>query len=364
MEISEQLARQLLESIENGFINETTISKFRYWHLDAVMNMTKHMEHGRETFWEIKSYLEQMNIERLQKQEKIIVGFITSSSQDWIGDELYWLLEKSEKFEPYIFVMATYLNGRGKPLKRDYCETINFFQNDFYDVSQSFEMRRAEYKVLVPYQETPWVIHDSSFAKLTYYDEARKICLKEYPEYLYADGGFEFTYDKEWNDLSDLLADQIKALIAAHEWKQVGQIIDSYRGAGRKSSEIEILGILYDIYEKEKTAGVKNSFFMGCRDYQEIYEKYMSVRFLMRRMELGLQPVSYQELWDAIAAEQISYETLEELILRATVDKNKVLERLIKIYKIAGMKNQVTACEKLFKIIERRTISITYSRMQ
>lgn len=177
-------------------------------------------------------------------------------------------------------------------------------------------------------------------------------------------GGFEFTYDKEWNDLSDLLADQIKALIAAHEWKQVGQIIDSYRGAGRKSSEIEILGILYDIYEKEKTAGVKNSFFMGCRDYQEIYEKYMSVRFLMRRMELGLQPVSYQELWDAIAAEQISYETLEELILRATVDKNKVLERLIKIYKIAGMKNQVTACEKLFKIIERRTISITYSRMQ
>ena len=54
MEISEQLARQLLESIENGFINETTISKFRYWHLDAVMNMTKHMEHGRETFWEIQ----------------------------------------------------------------------------------------------------------------------------------------------------------------------------------------------------------------------------------------------------------------------------------------------------------------------
>ena len=235
---------------------------------------------------------------------------------------------------------------------------------DFYDVSQSFEMRRAGYKVLVPYQETPWVIHDSSFAKLTYYDEARKICLREYPEYLYTDGGFKFTYDKEWNDLSDLLADQIKALIAAHEWKQVGQIIGSYRGAGRKSSEIEILGILYDIYEKEKTAGVKNSFFMGCRDYQEIYEKYMSVRFLMRRMELGLQSVSYQELWDAIAAEQISYETLEELILRATVDKKKVLEQLIKIYKIAGMKNQVIVCEKLFKIIERRAIPITYSSMQ
>ena len=90
----------------------------------------------------------------------------------------------------------------------------------------------------------------------------------------------------------------------------------------------------------------------------------MSVRFLMRRMELGLQPVSYQELWDAIAAEQISYETLEELILRSTVDKKKVLEQLIKIYKVAGVDNQVVVCEKLFKIIERRMIPITYSRAQ
>ena len=90
----------------------------------------------------------------------------------------------------------------------------------------------------------------------------------------------------------------------------------------------------------------------------------MSVRFLMRRMELGLKPVSYQELWDAIAAEQISYETLEELILRSTVDKKKVLEQLIKIYKVAGVDNQVVVCEKLFKIIERRMIPITYSRVQ
>lgn len=50
MEISEQLARQLLESIENGFINETTIAKFRYWHLDAVMNMTKYMDMAEKPF--------------------------------------------------------------------------------------------------------------------------------------------------------------------------------------------------------------------------------------------------------------------------------------------------------------------------
>ena len=72
-----------------------------------------------------------------------------------------------------------------------------FTHFDFYDVSQSFEMRKAGYQVLVPYQKTPWVIHDSGFAKLTYYDEERKKCKKEYPQYLYADNGFEFTYDRE-----------------------------------------------------------------------------------------------------------------------------------------------------------------------
>lgn len=123
-----------------------------------------------------------------------------------------------------------------------------FTHFDFYDVSQSFEMRRAGYDILVPYQEKPWVIHDSSFAKLTYYDEARKICLKEYPEYLYADGGFEFIYDREWNDLSDLLAEQIKSLMEKGDWDQIGQIMESYRSTGRKSSTLEMLGVLYDVY--------------------------------------------------------------------------------------------------------------------
>lgn len=319
-------------------------------------------------------------LERFQKDKQIgMIGMIGGNGMPKTGVTYRaWNVGKVDCRDPD---MAYYMYGAKDMKKEDtIVEAVDglliatqydipwredlFTHFDFYDVSQSFEMRRAGYKVLVPYQETPWVIHDSSFAKLTYYDEARKICLKEYPEYLYADGGFEFIYDKEWNDLSDLLADQIKALIAAHEWKQVGQIIDSYRKTGRKSSEIETLGILYDIYEKEKTISVKNSFFMGCWNYQEIYEKYISVRFLMRRMELGLQPVSYQELWDAIAAEQISYETLEELILRSTVDKKKVLEQLIKIYKVAGVDNQVVVCEKLFKIIERRMIPITYSRVQ
>lgn len=51
---------------------------------------------------------------------------------------------------------------------------------DFYDISQSFEFRRAGYKVAVPYQESPWVLHDCGFLNMSGYDKARHIFLNEY----------------------------------------------------------------------------------------------------------------------------------------------------------------------------------------
>ena len=44
---------------------------------------------------------------------------------------------------------------------------------DFYDVSQSLEFIRHGYKVVVPYMETPWCIHDDGFVNLKNYYEER-----------------------------------------------------------------------------------------------------------------------------------------------------------------------------------------------
>jgi hypothetical protein len=51
---------------------------------------------------------------------------------------------------------------------------------DFYDVSQSLEFIRHGYKVVVPYMETPWCIHDDGFMNLKNYYEEREKLLKEY----------------------------------------------------------------------------------------------------------------------------------------------------------------------------------------
>ena len=54
---------------------------------------------------------------------------------------------------------------------------------DFYDISQSFEFRKAGYKVVVPKIDKPWVIHDDglSVLKNSYYED-RLLFLKEYQE--------------------------------------------------------------------------------------------------------------------------------------------------------------------------------------
>lgn len=51
---------------------------------------------------------------------------------------------------------------------------------DFYDASQSVEFRKAGYKVIVPYMDKPWVIHDDGFLNLQEYEKYRKIYVNEY----------------------------------------------------------------------------------------------------------------------------------------------------------------------------------------
>lgn len=105
-------------------------------------------------------------------------------------------------------------------------------------------------------------------------------------------------------------------------------------------------------------------FFKGCTDYQIIYEKHMLIRFLLRRIELGMESAEYRELSEEIKTEGISYEVVEAVILHSVIDKKNVLEKLIKLYNDAGMCRQSAACNNLYQIIKKRPIPITYSQQE
>lgn len=128
VEKEELMANYLLDLIDSGNLNEESIGDLSYWYLEALRRLTIQMERGKELYLAIKSYLEEINLKKLKKQKKIIVGFIIESACDWCGDEIYWLLEKSNKFVPYIFVMADY-DGKNWIHKNQYFENMGLFKD-------------------------------------------------------------------------------------------------------------------------------------------------------------------------------------------------------------------------------------------
>lgn len=213
-----------------------------------------------------------------------------------------------------------------------------FHNFDFYDVSQSFEMKRKGYQILVPYQKEPWVIHDSSFAKLDHYDENRKICLKEYPKYFTEDDGFGFTYHVEWEALSEELAGEIERLMTAGDWESIAAMLQVYRKNVMKNSRLETYGIMSDIYQAEKENNhvsefFAQSFFCGCNSYEQAYGKYSTTRLLLRRMELGMPEEDYAQLTDAISVGKISCEALLLMVLYGVLDKKSVVQKLEECYR-------------------------------
>lgn len=229
-----------------------------------------------------------------------------------------------------------------------------FHDFDFYDVSQSFEMRKKGYKIVVPYQEEPWVIHDSSFAKLNNYDKNRKICQQEYSEFLTEDDGFEFTYNEEWEQLSDELAKEVKRLLDNGDWKSVTDIVQIYRKNKMKNSLLEMYGIMCDIYPK--------GFFKDTEGYEEIYKKYVTVRFLLRRMEKGMSENSYMELIKALEDGTISCDAVITLILHCVLDKEAVLAKIEECYKYVGKKTCQDKISAIIKAVQGNSLPVAYSK--
>lgn len=237
-----------------------------------------------------------------------------------------------------------------------------FTNFDFYDASQAFEMRRHGYQVVVPYQETPWVIHDSSFAKLTNYDRNRKICLKEYPEFLYADHGYEFSYNAEWDALSKKLAAEIEIMLGTGHFGEAVEMIQAYKKIGMKDSTLELLAVMCDIVRMEEQCLGETRFFAGQDGYQAVYEHYMKVRFLLRRMELGFAESEYIELENAIKKGKISYEAITTIMLHATLDKKRVLTELGRYYEESGQKENARKIREIYAKIENREVPTVYMR--
>lgn len=223
-----------------------------------------------------------------------------------------------------------------------------FQEFDFYDVSQSFEFRKAGYEIVVPYQREPWVIHDSSFAKLKNYEKNRRICLREYPEFFYAEDGFEPEYHDEWEQLSEQLVQEIKGYINSGNWQIVGEILSAYKKLSFKNTELERMLILYEIYYKDAKNG-RSCFFLQYSEYEQMEEMYLVIRLLLRRMELFDDEEEYSELIELLQSGALSIDAIVTMVVHSSIEKKRVLHKLKKYIKTS--QNELTKLDQVIRCI-------------
>lgn len=158
---------------------------------------------------------------------------------------------------------------------------------DFYDFSQSMEFRRRGYEVWVPRQEQPWSIHDCGVLNLSTYDQSQRDFLKVYKEE-FGDYPVEpEVYRSEYRERLRLILEvkeQMKKLLFLGHTEEVQKTLERVWDERFCDTELMILKNILEIMSEEQAANCMTGGFLdGCSCFTEAYEKWIGIKFNLRR---------------------------------------------------------------------------------
>ncbi len=158
---------------------------------------------------------------------------------------------------------------------------------DFYDISQSFEFRKAGYSVVVPHQQTPWCMHDCGRSKLSDYNQGRRTILQEYSAFFqnpaYREGDFCYRY--ELKQQYQTLTDQIISCMEYGDLKNAVELCRQYDDAVIMDSDLSLLKKIVSVCEIEyELYGVCQSWAAG-EQYGEAKKRYTGLKFKLWDLE-------------------------------------------------------------------------------
>lgn len=180
---------------------------------------------------------------------------------------------------------------------------------DFYDVSQSLEFRRRGFKVVIPYQEKPWCLHDCGPSKLLNYDKTREKILTEYQDFFM--DSYQPMDISEMCQLEESIFEKIKTYMENGDFElaiQMKEMIDY--SIISNNSLIYALNML-EIYQEEKKSDIKESiFFDDMQNWENWKDKYDSVKFGIRHIIASTNSIQMEALMEMINCGQISKQAI------------------------------------------------------
>lgn len=203
---------------------------------------------------------------------------------------------------------------------------------DFYDISQSLEMKRHGYKVVVPYQKETWCYHNCGCPNLQKYDYYRKKMLLEYPEVFNGTVDWEIVRHEVENaqKIEDLKNEMLK-LLTQHQYKTLIESAEKAREKNFLNTELREISNLMEIYGLEKT-NIRpiHSEWFEYTDWLQIKEYYNWVRFVVLRIEYGYEDERIAEIKELIKNGRVSRDAIRKISAVSLKDTYKVYEQLLK----------------------------------
>ena len=201
---------------------------------------------------------------------------------------------------------------------------------DFYDISQSLEFRRKGYEIGIPFQEMPWCIHDCGHSKLEGYDLARKHMLNEYGDFF--DDEYEPVMD-EHNAIANIQENiflKMKNCFETNAFDQVLEIRDMLKGSVIRSNNLQYVLNLADICMLESCPPKEGrSFFYDTCSFEDMKNKYDTIKFIVRHKENGTDPERTRGLGLMIRNGELSRAAVQSIADHCAVNPDKIRLKIL-----------------------------------
>ncbi len=203
---------------------------------------------------------------------------------------------------------------------------------DFYDVSQSIEMQKQGYQIVVPCQEKPWCYCDHGINNTDEYDKYRKKMLQEYPEFFERDIDEAECLERA-QDISQWvnIRRNLIQFIESGQFKALEEITEELRSIWPVDIQIREITNLMEIYALEESIGEKHSLLFQCYNWEEVYEYYKWIQFVLMRFENGREDDRIVDLLLSMEADEISRDAIRKISYNSLSCTTRIFERFLQV---------------------------------
>ena len=200
---------------------------------------------------------------------------------------------------------------------------------DFYDISQAGEFIRAGKKVIVPYQQEYWTMHDNKASNLKKYDVYRKVFIQNYQDICPMQyEKKQFNSQQEYEAVKQETYKMLTQMIEQGEIEQVCEVFINPENQGHLVlREIELI---CKIYIGEKKGQFQPYFYNTDMSYQDLYFHFVELRHLLQRIEFAYGNI--EENFQIILQEYSIYAVVV-MLLTFAIDRKRLYRYLFNLYK-------------------------------